>query len=969
MLFPHFRSIGKTNEEVFFEHYARLLAWAVQITQGNRDEAEDLVHDLYLRVLRISRPIEKIDAADSYLFRILRNLHYSQLRRAGRDPINDLSIAEYDSIEHGLASTDRRQLLFVRSNLRQICLYACERKSTSCSASVLILRFFLGYYPYELMQILQAPRASVDQFLHVGRREARLRLERPDAIRCIARPETQTGVFSAGSEGTQRLFDELQSIIFAAVEGECFDPTAIEQRYAPKSESPNLTASELSHLVSCKMCLDAVNTVLGLPLLVDRSPEYGLDRDSTSGPGAGSGSAGRGPRKPSKQQPPINKLRRRAREVYEHRPEKLQIAVDGEVRTSQKVAAEMNELHLKLGRKEDPSFIEIFSEQGFCLAYLEVEDPACSEQLEQSEIVPFSDDRTLTVTVTFAADVPIIHVVYIDPVVAEEFATGSAAYRFVDDAESVAPHKEPEFVPHAPVANVTRYPVQWLRRMAGKAWKWVQARNKSFLSHMNPLLATAVVCAFAAILLFFLSFRASSVMKPEDLLRRSTMAENAPAQSGSTGVVVQAVRIQTPHRNLARTLYRDIQGRRRLKEQKLSREDAAIRAQLEGLGVLWNDPLSADSFRVWHDRAALERDVVKRSEKGLLTLTTTVAEGQIASESLTVRESDFHPVARTIELRDAETIEIAELNYSVLPWSSINPDLFEPKSDSLSSAIGPSIHPALLPRLPHTLSPAEIDSAELGARLTLNRMHLDTNDRIEVIRQSNGVHVEGVVESDAEKRQLQAQLYMVSHVSTNIITLREMEKRASEASAISSIQESSAATAPTPSALERYFSERGMDRIAAGAYVQEFIVSSFAVKRQSEQIAELLSRFASNSALSPSARASLSELLIQHKAALLSALEREDRQLVTLHLVPHSTSAAENGQENVGTLSGAAERNFALCAELTSDSSTSQTSAQEVAPKLADSIAQLRAIVLRISATDQSYSPSPASPQTANQNR
>src|SRR5262249_17827630 len=156
--------------------------------------------------------------------------------------------------------------------------------------------------------------------------------------------------------------------------------------------------------------------------------------------------------------------------------------------------------------------------------------------------------------------------------------------------------------------------------------------------------------------------------------------------------------------------------------------------------------------------------VVKRSERGLLTLTTNLAGGNIASESLTVRETDFRPVERTIELRDAGSVEIAELNYSVLPWSSVNPDLFEPEP-SAAVGLGRHTHAAILPHLPRSLSPTELDEAELGVRLVLNSLNLDANDRISLTRQPLGVHVEGVVEDDDRKRQLQAELQLVPHVS------------------------------------------------------------------------------------------------------------------------------------------------------------------------------------------------------------
>lgn len=111
MTFPHSQPGRRKNEDVFFAYYPRLLEWAVQITRNDRSEAEDLVHDFYLRLTRITRSIDEMEQLEHYLFRVLRNLYYSRLRRAGRDPLNDLSIVDYDSVEYGLESADRREVL------------------------------------------------------------------------------------------------------------------------------------------------------------------------------------------------------------------------------------------------------------------------------------------------------------------------------------------------------------------------------------------------------------------------------------------------------------------------------------------------------------------------------------------------------------------------------------------------------------------------------------------------------------------------------------------------------------------------------------------------------------------------------------------------------------------------------------------------------------------------------------------
>jgi len=83
----HSKPDRRTNEAVFFAYYSRLLEWALQITRNDRTEAEDLVHDFYLRLTRITKSIDEMEQLEHYLFKVLRNLYYSRQRLA--DPSLD----------------------------------------------------------------------------------------------------------------------------------------------------------------------------------------------------------------------------------------------------------------------------------------------------------------------------------------------------------------------------------------------------------------------------------------------------------------------------------------------------------------------------------------------------------------------------------------------------------------------------------------------------------------------------------------------------------------------------------------------------------------------------------------------------------------------------------------------------------------------------------------------------------------
>src|SRR5215210_6141597 len=141
------------HEEVFLARYMRLRTWALQLTENDRERAEDLVHDAYIQFTFTRPELNTISNLDGYLYTMLRNLHLSQVRRSLRLQHRSLSVVDYDSAEIGLQIADSREQIHFQDELRQVCNYACARKDTSKAGSVLILRFLHGYYPGEIAKV------------------------------------------------------------------------------------------------------------------------------------------------------------------------------------------------------------------------------------------------------------------------------------------------------------------------------------------------------------------------------------------------------------------------------------------------------------------------------------------------------------------------------------------------------------------------------------------------------------------------------------------------------------------------------------------------------------------------------------------------------------------------------------------------------------------------------------------------
>src|SRR5262249_18571451 len=147
------------------------------------------------------------------------------------------------------------------------------RKETSKAASVLLLRFFHGYYPSEIALLLRTSRQAVDERLRLARSEAKLYLDDPQRLKFIAEgpPLKPPPSQPPRPRATTDFLDELREMIFQSRQGHCLSRKQLRQVYS-SAEAKAVDGTLLAHLVSCPRCLDEVNRLLGLPLLADRYP-------------------------------------------------------------------------------------------------------------------------------------------------------------------------------------------------------------------------------------------------------------------------------------------------------------------------------------------------------------------------------------------------------------------------------------------------------------------------------------------------------------------------------------------------------------------------------------------------------------------------------------------------------------------------------------------------------------------------
>jgi hypothetical protein len=451
-------------------------------------------------------------------------------------------------------------------------------------------------------------------------------------------------------------------------------------------------------------------------------------------------------------------------------------------------------------------------------------------------------------------------------------------------------------------------------------------------NQMIPFVASVAIIVSAVCLLVWVWRSPAPSMSAAQLLNRAVLADRMDSHE-KTGVIYQKVSISTAHGKVEHEIYRDLHSIRRRRPEILTAEVEPVHQVLSSVGVDWQAPLSADSYRQWHDRQLSVSDHIKKTGDDLLTLVSKAANGPIEEESLTIRVSDFHPVERTVESRDYGTIEIAELNYAVLDWSGVNEALFEPLSGLP--------HPPRVVTLPPLPTNAELDNAELAARLVLNRLHADEGEQISVSRSSRTVEVKGVVETEARKQEIASKLSVVPHVSADLLSLDELQVVVPNQPVAVPVQVQSMDALASP--LEKSLADSGR-RQDLEATSRSLLDASLKIKQNAAQLLSLRRTFPASGDAKSSAFVQLSQ---SYAARLQSSLAAETSTLDALQIARPKDLAEGSAAID---LSAEVDRNEALCRELITGSGSSARSAAEIIPDLYKTIAAMRlALAIQLS--------------------
>lgn len=808
-----------THADLFMERYNRLLASAMRLTGYDRQQAEDLLHDAYIQ-FTISRPeLSHIRDLDAYLYITIRNLHLSEVRRATRSPLEPLPVLEFDSAElrlsglSGSSSSDPFRRMSVQDELRRICGYACVRKETAKAASVLILRFFHGYYPEEISRLLKISLPAVKERLRLARSEARLYLDDPDRLSFMHGPSVQISETRIG-QSTADFLADLRRTIFSSRQGACISPRRLtEMSLSPNSEGPE--CHELAHIVSCESCLDKANSLLGLPFLRERfaTDAVGKHTRKTDGPDGKHGPDGGGPAGGVGQSGSGGSSRRHqrgARDVFEHEPKELFVSANGYVVGSQKISSELMEQTHSIHIPEPIGFIEVFSEQNVRMLLLNVESLPEGETV-QSARAELSGGRELQINLNFAGSWPSVQVTYSDP-----------QLKFVENAAPDAHRQSAGLHANSIAGNSGRRNAPLFNALIGSL---LRGEGPSWFRWFKPVFITLVLAAaLIAGLVLTRKHPGSQSVSIADLLTRSEAAEQA-ALSGqvlhrtleleetrvSSGETVSRHRIelwQNGDKHLrARRVYDEtghlVAGQWNKADGSVTIYARGASPEIQSQGRTY-EHLSMDFRDVWQlDPSAKEFAVLGGESAGAKLETApsnytlalnAPADGDhpgpaLVSAALVLNKADLHATEETLVVRqngEERKFRFVETRYERRPVKAVPPAIFDmdpelaPRVSAAASGAGPA-----KPAAEESVAPASmVASPETEVRVLelLNRIGADLGQEVIVTRTAAGLlNLQAAVDTERRKREILAALEPVAHdptVRLRIETVAEAQERA-----------------------------------------------------------------------------------------------------------------------------------------------------------------------------------------------
>lgn len=889
---PHPGGGDDAHERAFLLRHDSLLGCARRLVGQDVARADDLLQDAFLQFTLARPDLAVIENLDGYLIRLLRNLHLSALRHGARRERRLIAVPDFDSVAIALDGLDAEQRLQARGDLHLVCRYVRVRKTQSKAASVLALRFFLGFSPTEAAALLRATTAVVHRWLWQARAEARQFLASPPLDR-QARLEAPSATSAVEEGDPEAILEALRAELRAANDSSCPAPAVLRAIYVPDANGRSVSTACLAHLVSCERCLATATTLLNLP------------HPGRNDPPDGSGG--------SRRQRDVSlgaRTRARRRDIQQHRPKALRVFVNGVHVGELAVESTHSRVRWTLRADEPVAFIEARSEQGLRMAWLNV-TPAPDGDITQAIEVALSEGRTLSLAIDFTQLPSSIALEYIDRSYGYEQAAA-------DDVEATALD---EAVPRNEGAAPT---ARW--RLRG----WLREPRLAF--------ASLVLVAGLSLLWAVVGSR-PSIPPAAVLLEQAAGAVPAPAPGR---VHHQALRfdVRSAAAAAARRYVVDVwtaAGRRAVRVSddaghlvggRWQQSDGSLQTLPLGLfDEIWSAGLSAASFSARYGgpdaqcraagdevrlRVTCER-ATRRSSTApawleVLVPTVFAQDDGAASAELILRRADLRPVGMRVIFgsgTNASQVSLDEERFRELPADAAPAGTF-----SGPAAPTPPV-PAVAPSAASPTTRVPDTSLEIRVAELLDRLQGD--DQLTVTwADRRRLRVAGLVASDARRREVLAALERLSAdgaLAIDIATHDDLRTTATRARAADGATRVEVRELPSGApAIAPYFTAR-MNAQQAADVLRELsprVVSEARTARlHVARLATLIDAYPETvvGELTPEGRTAWRALLTRRVALTAKALETLDRLLA-----PHFENDASEGPPAWSSIADATHR-------------------------------------------------------------
>jgi RNA polymerase sigma factor (sigma-70 family) len=499
-------------EDLFLERYGELLRAALAITGGRR-EAEDLVHDAFVRLLLAQPDPASIEHLDAYLRTVLRNLHTARLRRRAHRAEMPLSIADFDSAHFAARALTPSQWTQARHDVAAACRYACTRRLTSKTGSLFLLRFVHEIVPNDLARVVRLTRDTVDITLARGRAEVKTYLEHParalEALGGGLVPMEMPAV-EPGAEDEDDYLARVREAVFGLRHARCFEPERLQRLYAPGNDGGAIPTQILAEIVTCPRCLDLVGRLTHVPPHVEQPRDIDPPSSMDAPP----------PRRLPRRDPA--RTRRAAaiqacRAIRAHRPRMLRVLVNGFEVGTHEISGAVARVTQTVSALEPVWLVEVYSEQDVCLASLDV-TPLPEAPAEQRVRVDLADDRKIELALSFLRPWPTVSLSYDDPAYGAPLASTmtesprdiaeiveiTRALEDEDDGLPIASRDRDALAP-PPLSTLPPSPERLFQWRAWTRWtEWLRSSGTPGAGQRSPRLAWgAVAFALTVWLVFF----------------------------------------------------------------------------------------------------------------------------------------------------------------------------------------------------------------------------------------------------------------------------------------------------------------------------------------------------------------------------------------------------------------------------------------------------------------------------------